>query len=327
MPGQGFLALQESKARKDSRRPEKHSPAPCPPCNFHAKISFYLLLWLLIWFDPSQAADGLDLHIYSDQLLANTVATWKDQLPLGIAHHRTNTLTAIQALIHDRADLIATARPLNTEERHRYQQIHGDHPVSVPVGLDAIGIYVHRDSPIHALSLPQVHALFSATRSCHRSPPQMTPNPTTLYGLTPAIGGYYPFSLLALCGAPLRPMVTPLAGDRKVIEAVTRHPGAYGYASASLASAKGPRLLLLQPDSGSRPVAPTPANLIKGRYPLTHYLYIHFRRDKPAAIIFARFSLSDRGQALLKQQGLIPLPPSMTRRMLQTLDKSAMPIQ
>ena len=280
-----------------------------------------LLLCLSLSLGLSQAQEA-SLRLFSDRLLAGTVAAWKTQLTPRIVPTTTNTLTAIQALLHDQADAIAIVRPLLPEEVQQYQSIHGHPPISVPVGLDALGIFARRDSQLRTLTLSQIPSLFANSDSCgssfrHRPTPQVA----ALYGLTSANGGHHLFSRLALCGATLNPKVTLLAEDIDVIEAVARQPGTIGYASTSLSPKSGSRLLAIQVRPAGRPLLPTAANLIHGRYPLTHYLHLYFHRDTQGMMDFVRSVLSANGQSLLGQQGFVPLGSVMVERILKDLQR------
>ncbi len=258
------------------------------------------------------------MRVFSDQLMAKTTVAWKDQLPLNIVHTTGNTLTAIQALLHDKADIIAVVRPLQPEERRQYRFVNGHAPLSIPIGLDAIGIYAHPDSSVHSLSLPQIRELFSNPGVCGPSPSPPLPPHKTVCGLKPVNGGYQLFSRLALCGARLKPQVSLLAEDNHILQTVARQHQALGFASASLALTANVRLIAIRSKSG-RPVFPTGSNLDQGRYPLTHYLYLHFRPGGKSRMDFVRLALSEKGQRVLVQQGFVSLNPAWIKRLLQDL--------
>jgi phosphate transport system substrate-binding protein len=47
-----------------------------------------------------------------------------------------------------------------------FEKKHGYKPTAVPVAVDALAVFVHKDNPIKGLTVEQVDAIFSATRKC-----------------------------------------------------------------------------------------------------------------------------------------------------------------
>ena len=55
---------------------------------------------------------------------------------------------------------------MKSEEIEAFEARHGYKPTGIPVAVDALAMYVHKDNPITGLSVPQIDAIFSATRAC-----------------------------------------------------------------------------------------------------------------------------------------------------------------
>jgi len=260
------------------------------------------------------------LRFHNDPLLNQVALAWRRFLPYPFTQTSANTLTAIQALVHGQADIIAVRRPMTCGEQAQFRQFRRLPLLSVPIGLTAIGLFVNRLSSLQSLSLSQLEALFSASRSCHYPPPESIPHSRQLYGLSLAIGSHTHFTRLALCGGALKPQVTLLSSDTKVVETVAREPGTLGYANSSLGGFEGVRLLALRRKAGDPPIHPTSPNLLMGNYPLTHYLYLHLAGNGTNTLAFARYVLSDQGQSQLARYGFTPLPRPLRQRLLLTLE-------
>ncbi len=275
------------------------------------------LLWFLILASASPLVLGAEaLTVVSDRLMAPVVADWLKNADLEAEHRTTNALTAVQHLIQGRADVIAVGRPLSEGER---RQIRPPGRIrSLPVGIDAVAIYVPRRSPLRELTLAQLARWFGI-RPCHRqragAPAATVP---VRFGLSPVTAGHYHFVRQVLCDAPLRPEVIRLNSDREVIAAVARRQGAIGFASAAFAGEPGIRAVALKRRHKNRPYLPSRRHLESGRYPLTHFLYLHRIAANPRAAELARFALSARGQALLGRR-FVALPEPLRHRAQQTL--------
>ncbi len=274
------------------------------------------LLWFLVLISVWPLVPGAEtLTVVSDRLMAPVVADWLKNSGLAAEHRTTNALTAVQQLIQGRADVIAVGRPLSDGER---RQIRPPGRIrSLPVGIDAVAIYVPRRSPLRELTLAQLARWFG-TRPCHRhragAPATAMP---VRFGLSPATAGYHHFVRQVLCNTPLQSGVTRLNSDREVVEAVARNQDAIGFASAALGTEPRIRPLALRRGVKSRPYLPSRQHLESGRYPLTHFLYLHLTANAGARAL-TRFALTSRGQALLGRR-FVALPESARGRALDVL--------
>lgn len=276
-----------------------------------------LILILATGWRTSPAAPALTM--ISDRLLAPVLQTWSKRLPIESELQVSNTLTAIQDLIHGRADLIAVGRPFSREELLQIRQLsHQGTIVSLPVGIDAVAVYVPLRSPLKTLSLAQLAHLFGVP-SCRLSrtgaPAAM---PSIRYGLGPAAAGHYHFVRQVLCNGPLLPQVTLLDSDLDLVKTVVKNPRAIGFASATMTSIPGVRPLALKSGPKARSYLPTRQYIRSGRYPLTHFLYLHLRSTHDGAKSLARLALTPRGQMLLDRY-FVALPKPMRVRAMQAL--------
>ncbi|MDL2424715.1 substrate-binding domain-containing protein, partial [Pseudomonas sp. BAgro211] len=93
---------------------------------------------------------------------------------------------------------------------------YGYKPTAVPVAVDALAIFVHKDNPIKGLTMQQVDAIFSSTRLCGGKSEVKTwgdlgltgdwaNKPVQLFGRNSVSGTYGYFKEEALCKGDYKP--------------------------------------------------------------------------------------------------------------------------
>jgi phosphate transport system substrate-binding protein len=104
---------------------------------------------------------------------------------------------------------------MRDSEQRAFEERHGYPATLVPVAIDMIAVYVNKDNPIEGLSIPQVDAIFSATRACGYDKDINTwgdagmtgawaNRDITLYSRNAVSGTYGFFKENALCGGDFR---------------------------------------------------------------------------------------------------------------------------
>lgn len=161
-----------------------------------------------------------------------------------------------------------------------------------------LGIIVHQDNPLAALTMAEVADIFSgrATRGLN------------LCGLAPdtALGLFLRQRVLA--GGDFAPGFTGSRQSRDVVRAVAADPQAIGFAAAMRAM-PGVKVLALAPGPGLPPVMLTEENLQAGVYPLDRFLLIYARQPlEPLVREYLRFVLSPEGQGVIARGSLGYLP-------------------
>jgi len=61
--------------------------------------------------------------------------------------------------------MVASSRELFDNEVTEFVAQHGYEPIVVPVAVDAVALYVHKDNPLAGLTIDQADAIFSTTRN------------------------------------------------------------------------------------------------------------------------------------------------------------------
>jgi phosphate transport system substrate-binding protein len=69
--------------------------------------------------------------------------------------------TGIAALINGATDICQSSRPLAENERRQVRAKFGRDPVEMPVAMDGLAVFVHESSPLKAITLPELKAIYT----------------------------------------------------------------------------------------------------------------------------------------------------------------------
>lgn len=290
------------------------------------QVAVVLALWWLPFMAMAAPLSGTLGSIGSDTL-GGLMTQWGERLSARYPEVRlqiqaSGSGTAPPALAEGVTRFGAMSRPMSEAERADFIARQGHPPLAVPVALDALTLFVHRDNPLNSLSLPEVEALFADTRYCSQASPlrrwgalgldgDWAKRPIARFGRNTASGSRALFKRKALCGGNFRRDVNELPGSSAVVAAVGRSREAIGYAGLGYPTAMV-KVLALRDDQGT-PRLPTHDNVVSGRYPLTRplYVYVNLAPDERLPALeraFFDLVLSPEGQAVVARQGFVPLP-------------------
>ncbi len=99
---------------------------------------------------------------------------------------------------------------MKDNELQAFETKYGYKPTAIPVAVDALAVFVHKDNPIKHLTMEQVDAIFSSTRLCGAKTDVKTwgdlgvtgdlaNKPVQLFGRNSVSGTYGYFKEEALC--------------------------------------------------------------------------------------------------------------------------------
>jgi phosphate transport system substrate-binding protein len=231
--------------------------------------------------------------------------------------------TAPPALIARTAQLGPMSRPMKESERDQFEAKFGYKPTEIKTTVDGLAVYVHKDNPIQALTLPQVDAIFSKTRRLGY--PQSIDTwgqlglkgawenrRISLYGRNSASGTYGFFKEHALGGGDFKDEVKEQPGSASVVQGVSEDLAGIGYSGLGYRT-PGVKALALAPKEGAPAVEPTAENVYKGAYPLARFLFVYINKEPgkpldPLVREFLKFVLSKEGQEIVVKDGYLPLP-------------------
>lgn len=272
--------------------------------------------------------------------LANLMTLWaedfKREYPNVIIQiQAAGSSTAPPALLEQTASLGPMSRRMKDLELRAFESRYGYQPTAIPVALDALAVYVHKDNPIPGLSVAQLDGIFSATRRCGstRSIESWEDlglvNPWAvdriqLFGRNSVSGTYGFFKQVSLCNGDFRNSVNEQPGSGSVVQAVGRSLNGIGYSGIGYRTS-GVRAVPIALNSTSPFIEANAVTAMSGSYPLARFLLVYINK-KPNAELptlereFIRFVLSQTGQESVIKDGYIPLPRAVIASTLDTLD-------
>ncbi|HCU89315.1 MAG TPA: phosphate-binding protein [Gammaproteobacteria bacterium] len=275
-------------------------------------------------------ASGISGNISSvgSDTLANLMTLWSEEFnrlypSVNIQVQAAGSSTAPPALTEGTSNLGPMSRKMKDKEIESFEKRHGYKPTAVPVAIDALAVYVNKDNPISGLSIPQVDAIFSATRKCGAErnivlwgdlgmSGEWLKRPIQLYGRNSVSGTYGYFKKKALCKGDYKDSVNEQPGSASVVQGVTKSINGIGYSGIGYQTS-GVRSVPLSKKSGGKLVEATPDTAIAGKFPLSRFLYVYVNKHPnrplpPLEREFVRMILTKIGQRVVVKDGYIPLP-------------------
>lgn len=228
--------------------------------------------------------------------------------------------TGIAALINGTVDLANASRAMEPEEIARAAKEAGHPPVEVVTGYDALAVYVHRDNPLQAISLPELAEIYGERGRITRWSQLGIANAgcrddAIILVSRQSNSGTFAYFREALFGKTrdMRLGSLDLHGSKDVVELVGRTPCAIGYSGLGYAT-RAVRALAVSKTRGGPAWRPSAETTISKQYPIARPLFVYTHgvpNDRVRAYI--AWILSDAGQAIVEQTGYVPLPKALRR--------------
>ena len=285
-------------------------------------------------YSKASGVSGNIISVGSDTL-ANLMTLWAEEFKklypnINVQIQAAGSSTAPPALTEGTSNFGPMSRKMKAKEIAGFETKYGYKPTPVAVAIDALAVYVHKDNPVAGMTIPQVDAVFSATRKCGH-PEDITRwgqlglaagwsnRPMQLYGRNSVSGTYGYFKKQALCKGDFKNNVNEQPGSASVVQGVTKSVNGIGYSGIGYKTS-GVRAVPLSKD-GTGFTEATPANAINGAYPLARFLYVYVHKSPndplpPLEREFIRMIMSRAGQEVVVKDGYIPLPAKVADRQL-----------
>jgi phosphate transport system substrate-binding protein len=269
------------------------------------------------------------LTIVGSDTLSTLVLRWseafrQDHPDVRVQIQTPGSASAPTALLEGAADIGMMSRPMSADEVDAFQRRYGYTPARIAVAHDAIVVFVHPDNPLTAITRRDLDAIYSSTLSCGAAAPVTRWNalgaagePAThivATGRNSASGSSEFFREEALCGGAYRPDVVVWPGHGATVAAVAGHRDAIGYAAIGYVNGLV-KALAYAPSDDAPAVAPVMESVMNGDYALSRLLYLYVNRPPdrtpaPLPTAFLAYVLSDGAQALIAEEGFLPLAPA-----------------
>jgi len=271
--------------------------------------------------------------------LANLMTLWTEAFKkaypnVNIQVQAAGSSTAPPALTEGTSNFGPMSRQMKDKEIEAFEARFGYKPTAVRVAVDALAVYVHKDNPIEALSIPQVDAIFSVTRRCGGTANisnwgetglsgTWSDRPTQLYGRNSVSGTYGYFKQVALCSGDFKNTVNEQPGSASVVQAVASSLNGIGYSGIGYITS-GVKSVPIAEEDGAEPIPANAENVASGDYPLARYLYIYVNKKPdtplpPLETEFLKLVLSKEGQEIVAKDGYIPVSARIAAREIRKL--------
>lgn len=278
-----------------------------------------------------------NLSSVGSDTLANLMTLWAEDYKklypsVNIQIQAAGSSTAPPALTEGTANLGPMSRKMKDNELQAFEEKHGYKPTAIPVAVDALAVFVHKDNPIKSLTMQQVDGIFSSTRLCGGSNAktwgdlgltgEWAEKPVQMFGRNSVSGTYGYFKEEGLCKGDFKPNVNEQPGSASVVQSISSTVNAIGYSGIGYKTASV-RAVPLVDKQGNAEEA-NEANALAGKYPLSRFLYVYVNKapNKPLAPLeaeFVKMVLSKQGQEVVVKDGYIPVPAKVAEKTLKEL--------
>ena len=185
-----------------------------------------------------------NLSSIGSDTLANLMTLWtegfKRNYPSVNIQVQAGSSTAPPALTEGTANFGPMSRAMKDKEIESFESRFGYKPTAIRVAIDALAVYVHKDSPLEALSIAQVDAAFPKPARCG-APVSVDSwgdfaerqlGGTPQFSFTGATQFQVPTGILrklALCSGDFKGSVNEQPGSASVVQAVASSLNGLGY--------------------------------------------------------------------------------------------------
>lgn len=286
-------------------------------------------------------ASGVSGNISSvgSDTLANLMTLWAEDFKrlypnVNIQIQAAGSSTAPPALTEGTSNFGPMSRTMKDKEMAAFEKKYGYKATAIPVAIDALAVFVHKDNPIKGLSLPQVDAIFSSTRKGGYSKDisswgdagltgAWANRDVQLFGRNSVSGTYGYFKSNALFKGDYKNSVNEQPGSASVVQSVSSSLNGIGYSGIGYKTSSVRAIPLAKKEGGSF-IEATAANAASGKYPLSRFLWVYVNKEpnKPLAPLereFVKMVLSKMGQEVVVKDGYVPLPANVASKYLSDL--------
>lgn len=270
--------------------------------------------------------------------LANLMTLWAEEFKkeypnVNIQIQAAGSSTAPPALTEGTSNMGPMSRPMKDAEIQAFEEKYGYKPTAIPVAIDALAVFVHKDNPIKNLDIAQVDAIFSSTRLCGGATDIKTwgdlgltgewaAKPIQLFGRNSVSGTYGYFKEEALCKGDYKANVNEQPGSASVVQSISSTVNAIGYSGIGYKTSSVRAVPLSK--KGGEAFEANETNALAGKFPLARFFYVYVNKAPNKALSpldaeFVKLVLSKQGQDVVVKDGYIPLPKKVIDKTMKEL--------
>lgn len=293
---------------------------------------------LLGEYEIASGVSGNISTVGSDTL-ANLMTLWAEEFKraypnVNIQVQAAGSSTAPPALTEGTSNFGPMSRKMKDKEVQAFEARYGYKPTAIPVAIDALAVYVHKDNPIEGMTIADVDAVFSSTRKCGAERAvsrwgglgltgSWAQRDIQLFGRNSVSGTYGYFKKKGLCKGDFRNTVNEQPGSASVVQSVSTSVNGIGYSGIGYKTSSV-RAVPLSKSHGLDFVEANSRNAVSGAYPLSRFLYVYVNKkpNEPLPLLqreFVKLVYSRQGQRVVVKDGYIPLPAVVVEKMFSEL--------
>ncbi|PCI77754.1 MAG: phosphate-binding protein [SAR86 cluster bacterium] len=289
-------------------------------------------------YERTRGVSG-NLSSVGSDTLANLMTLWAEDFKrvypnVNIQIQAAGSSTAPPALTERTSTIGPMSREMKDNEIEAFESRFGYKPTAIPVAIDALAVYVHKDNPIPGMTIPQIDAIFSSNQRCGESGSinswgelemkgAWERRDIQLFGRNSVSGTYGYFKDVALCDGDFKNTVNEQPGSASVVQSVSTSLNGIGYSGIGYRTSSV-RAVPIAKSASSEFFEATPENSVSGSYPLARFLYVYVNKEpnKPLPPLereFVKLILSKTGQEVVLKDGYIPLPGRVVQGTMRKL--------
>lgn len=279
-----------------------------------------------------------NLSSVGSDTLANLMTLWAEEFKrnypnVNVQIQAAGSSTAPPALTEGTSNLGPMSRKMKDKELEAFEKKNGYKPTAIPVAIDALAVFTHKDNPIKGLNIAQVDAIFSSTLKCGAEKSatkwsdvgvggNLGDQDIQIYGRNSVSGTYGYFKKHALCKGDYKNSVNEQPGSASVVQSVSSSLNGIGYSGIGYKTSSVKAVALAK--KGTDYIEATTDNAATGKYPLSRFLYVYVNKapNKPLAPLereFIKMVMSKVGQEVVVKDGYIPLPMKIVEKNLAAI--------
>ncbi|MDD9891216.1 MAG: phosphate ABC transporter substrate-binding protein PstS family protein [Gammaproteobacteria bacterium] len=280
-----------------------------------------------------------NLSSVGSDTLANLMTLWAEDFKryypnVNIQIQAAGSSTAPPALTERTSNIGPMSREMRDNEIEAFESRYGYKPTAIPVAIDALAVYVHKDNPIDGMTIQQVDAIFSSNQRCGYSQNIDTwgqlamrgpweRRDIQLFGRNSVSGTYGYFKDVALCEGDFKNSVNEQPGSASVVQSVSISINGVGYSGIGYRTSSV-RSVPIARNANSEYFDATAENSVTGNYPLARFLWVYVNKAPntelpPLEREFIKLIMSKAGQDVVLKDGYIPLPAGVVDNALGIL--------
>lgn len=243
---------------------------------------------------------------------------------------------ALKPFLGGTSSLVILSRELTQAELQGFQGRFSYLPIRIPVCLDANVVFVNKDNPLTAITMEQLDAIYSKARHGGASAParvwgdlgvkgELAKQTINAYSRAEGTAVRSSIAQLVLLNGEFRPGIIDAQDPSSLAERVSMDSA--GIAIGPLASWYSlNKILAVTPYHGTEPRYPTQDMVTTSKYPMPrlYYAYLNRAPGKPVDPVLGEtvnYLLSQEGQGLAAEVGLLPGPPEFISMALKRLGR------